>query len=263
MMTSERPISEHEMHAYVDERLWPARHLEVQHCLQTQPELARRAAAYRAQRAALRSCFAAQADEPIPPELDLARLLAARLRQRHAWRRMASAVVLSLCIGGAAGWYVGQPMAPDQTRLAVSSLQQEAMSSHTVYAADRVHSVEVSGAEQDHLARWLSNRVRRAVAPPDLSGAGYKLLGGRLLATERGAAAALFMYDDEQGNRLSVMIRPMARSMSAGRADVAQGAVNLCSWIHKGIGYAVVAVTSDEALDRVADEISEQTGAPG
>jgi anti-sigma factor RsiW len=55
----------------------------------------------------------------------------------------------------------------------------------------------------------------------------------------------------------------MARSMSAGRADVAQGAVNLCSWIHKGIGYAVVAVTSDEALDRVADEISEQTGAPG
>jgi anti-sigma factor RsiW len=263
MMALERPISEHEMQAYVDERLWPTRHLEVEHYVQKQPQLARRVAAYRAQRAALRLCFAAQDDEPIPPELDLARLLAVRLRQRDAWQRMASAIVLPLCVGGAVGWYLGLPRMPDQTQLAVSSLQQEAMSSHTVYAADSLHSVEVSGAEQDHLAQWLSNRVRRSVAPPDLSHAGYKLLGGRMLATERGGAAALFMYDDEHGNRLSVLMRPMARGMIAERSDMSKGAVNLCSWIDKGIGYAVVAVTSDEALDRVADEISEQAGAPG
>ena len=101
------------------------------------------------------------------------------------------------------------------------------------------------------------------MAPPDLSRAGYRLLGGRLLATERGAAAALFMYDDEHGNRLSVLMRPMARGIERRTLRHEPGAVNLCSWIRKGIGYAVVAVTSDEALDRVAQQISRQAGAPG
>ena len=55
MTAPERPVSEHELQAYVDERLWPERQLEVEHILRTQPELSRRVAAYRAQRAALRS----------------------------------------------------------------------------------------------------------------------------------------------------------------------------------------------------------------
>ncbi len=263
MTAPERPVSEHELQAYVDERLWPERQLEVEHILRTQPELSRRVAAYRAQRAALRSAFAAQADEPVPPELDLMRLRGARLRQSPGWRRLAVAIALSFCAGGATGSYVALPKTPDRTQLAVSVLQQEAMNSHTVYAADRRHSVEVTAAEQDNLAQWLSNRLRRTVAPPDLSHAGYKLLGGRLLATERGAAAALFMYDDAQGNRLSVLMRPMARALSAERSDMSQGTVNGCAWIKKGIGYAVVAVTSDEALDHVARQVSQQAGEPG
>jgi anti-sigma factor RsiW len=263
MTVPERDISEHELHAYVDERLWPERRLEVEHYLRTQPELARRLAAYRAQRAGLRAAFAVQADAPVPPELDLARLLQTRRRQRHGWRQIAVAIVLSFCVGSAAGWYMGLPRTPDQTEYAVTLLQQEAMSSHTVYAADRRHAVEVTAAEQEHLAQWLSNRLRRAVAPPDLSHAGYKLLGGRLLATERGAAAALFMYDDAQGNRLSVLMRPMARELTAERSDMNKGSVNGCSWIRNGMGYAVVAVTSDDALDQVAEQISQQAGASG
>ncbi len=173
------------------------------------------------------------------------------------------AIVLSFCVGSAAGWYMGLPRTLDQTQFAVFQLQQEAINSHTVYAADRHHSVEVTAAEQEHLAQWLSNRLRRAVAPPDLSRAGYKLLGGRLLATERGAAAALFMYDDEQGNRLSVLMRPMPRELTAERSDMNKGSVNGCSWIRNGIGYAVVAVASDNALDHVAEQISQRADAPG
>jgi anti-sigma factor RsiW len=263
MTEPERPIAEQELQAYVDGRLWPARQRDVEHHLQAQPELAQRVAAYRAQRAALRSAFASQADEPVPPELNLARLIEARLRQRRGKWRLAAAFALALCVGGAAGWYLDRPATPDRTRLAVSALQLEAMSSHAVYAADRRHPVEVTAAEQQHLAQWLSNRLGRTVAPPDLRRVGYTLLGGRLLATERGAAAALFMYDDEQGSRLSVLMRPMAQELSAGRSDMNQGTVNLCAWISKGIGYAVVAAKPDEAVDRVAEQISEQAGEPG
>ena len=263
MMATERPVSEDELHAYVDDRLETARRGEVEYYLHTQPELARRMADYHAQRAALRAAFAARAAEPIPPELNLSRLLDARLRRRPDWWRIAAAVVLALGVGGSAGWYLALPGKPDRTQLAVSLLQQQAMSSHAVYSVERRHVVEVAAAERDHLVQWLSNRLSRSVAPPDLSLAGYRLLGGRLLATEHGGAAALFMYDDENGNRLSVLMRPMGAELQAPHSDKSQGAVSLCSWIVKGIGYAGVAATSGGALDRVAEQISRQNGNPG
>jgi anti-sigma factor RsiW len=263
MTIPERPISEHELHAFIDGRLWVERQQDVKQFLDTQPELARRVAAYRAQRAMLRTAFGVQAEEPIPSALNLTRLVESRLRRRGGWRRPAAACAVALCLGGATGWYLSLPRAPDDTRLAVTILQDEALNSHAVYAADRRHPVEVTGAEQEHLAQWLSTRLRRNVAAPDLSLVGYKLMGGRLLATERGAAAALFMYDDGRGNRLSVVMRPMARELTADRTDMSQGNVNGCAWIEKGIGYAVVAAAPDEALDRVAEQISEQAGAPG
>ena len=142
-------------------------------------------------------------------------------------------------------------------------LQQQAMASHAVYAADGRHPIEVTAAQSDHLSQWLSNRLRRSVAPPDLSALGYRLLGGRLLATERGGAAALFVYDDAQGNRISVLLRPMAPELSAARTDIAQGPLTGCTWIHGGLGYAVVGAASDQTLDQISDQISRQAGKAG
>jgi len=142
-------------------------------------------------------------------------------------------------------------------------LQQQAMASRTVYAVDVRHPIEVTAAEQDHLSQWLSNRLRRHVAPPDLSALGYHLLGGRLLATERGGAAALFVYDDAQGNRVSLLLRPMAPELQASRSDIAQGSLAGCTWIRGGMGYAVVAAAPDQILDQIADQISRQAGNTG
>ena len=140
----------------------------------------------------------------------------------------------------------------------MSLLQQEALASHTVYAADVRHPVEVTAAETAHLSQWLSNRLRRTVSPPDLSDSGYRLLGGRLLATEHGGAAALFVYDNADGTRLTVLLRPMAPQLQAARADITQGQLNGCTWIGGGMGYAVVGTTSDEVLDEIASQISQQ-----
>jgi anti-sigma factor RsiW len=263
MVAADRPISSDELHAYVDDRLDPDRRLAVERCLDTQPELARRVAAYRTQRAGLRAAYAAIAANPIPPQLNLNHLLEARLRQRPIWWRAAAVVVLCLGLGGAAGWYVGSSPRPSRNELAMSLLQQQAMASHVVYADDRRHPIEVTAADSEHLSQWLSNRLRRSVAPPDLSPLGYRLLGGRLLATEHGGAAALFVYDDAEGHRLTVLFRPMASELRAVRTDGAQGPLSSCSWIASGMGYAVVAAAANQTLDQIADQIRRQAANAG
>ena len=115
------------------------------------------------------------------------------MRRRRLWpwiAATAAAVVIALSLGGVAGWSF-RGTTQERTAAALAALEQEAFATHVVYAADRRHPIEVTAAERDHLAQWLSNRLNRKIAPPDLTEAGWHLLGGRLLATERGGAAVL------------------------------------------------------------------------
>lgn len=263
MTEAERQVSADELQAYVDDRLDATQREQVERFLENRHELAREIAAYRAQRDGLRTALASPAAEPIPPELNLSRLLEARLRRRPPWWRVAATVALCLGLGGATGWYFGSAPRQDRTELAVSLLQQQAMASHIVYAADPRHPIEMAASDSAHLVQWLSNRLHRSVVPPDLSALGYKLLGGRLLATEHGGASALFVYEDASGTRLSVLLRPMAPELNARRADISHGSVNGCTWIANGMGYAVVAAESDGALDQIVDRINGEVGTRG
>ena len=71
------------------------------------------------------------------------------------------------------------------------------------------------------------------------SGFGYRLIGGRLLATEQGNPAALFMYEDTNGHRMSLVMRPMAATCGP-IAQWDRNDVNACAWIDKGLGYAIL-----------------------
>jgi anti-sigma factor RsiW len=258
MSGSELPITEEDLHGFVDGQLAPPRRAEVQRYLDANPQEARRVAAWSVQREALRDALAPYAAAPLPPELILSRLIEARLRPRRRVWLTAASVLLALAVGGATGWMVRVPTGPTRTALAMSLLEQQGLASHVVYAADVRHPIEVSAAERDHLAQWLSNRLSRGVSPPALDALGYRLIGGRLLATEHGGAAALFMYENAHGQRLSLVLRPMARDLRATRADMREGAVNGCAWISDGIGYAVVASLPDDELDLVADLVQRE-----
>ncbi len=263
MTGSDLPISEEDLHAYVDEQLEPSRRADIERYLAARPEEARRVAAYAAQRDALHAAFASRAAGPLPPELNLSRLIEARLVRRRASWRMAAAAVLLLALGGAGGWLLHATPFASRNTLAMSVLQQQAMASHMVYAADRRHPIEVGADERDHLTQWLSNRLDRRAAPPDLTAIGYHLIGGRLLATERGGAAALFMYENDVHTRLSVVLRPMAPELRAPQMEMTRGTVNLCAWIENGLGYAVVATLPDNELDRASDYIRKETAFHG
>ncbi len=255
MTAPERPIGEDDLHAYVDDQLEPARRRRVEQYLVADQEAAQRVSAYQAQRQALRDAFAALSAEPLPPELSLTRILEQRLRRPRAPWHIAAAIVLALGIGGGGGWFLHSRPTDGRLAQAMDVLQREALSTHVVYATDRRHPVEVSAVEETHLKQWLSNRLERNVTPPDLSGFGFRLIGGRLLATERGRPAALFMYDNAEGDRLSLLLRPMAPGFHALQTDMSQAGLNGCAWIDRGLGYAIVGPFADNELDRMADQI--------
>jgi anti-sigma factor RsiW len=103
------PVSDDELHAYIDGGLDPARRLAVATYLATHPREAARAEAFRAQREGIHALFGHVLDQPVPERLHAPLL---RRGARVLWRRIACAVgaasaVLVLAVGlvlGSGSW---------------------------------------------------------------------------------------------------------------------------------------------------------------
>ena len=250
-----RSISEDELQAFVDDRLDHRQQPYVARYVQEHPDVARRVAAYRDQREALRAALGPVAAEPIPPRLDLQALIQQRLAQRRVPWRAAAAVLLAFVLGGAGEWLLrfGAP----QPTLSISLLSEQAVANHMVYTADRRRPTELGADQRDDLARWVSNRLNHKVAPPDLAADGYTYIGGRLAATPDGPAG-LFMYDDKQGVRLTVFVLPLSGAENSPMQHVESAKVDGVAWIDKGIGYTVVGKLPQVELQRLAEQVRQQ-----
>jgi anti-sigma factor RsiW len=250
-----RPITEDDLHGYVDRVLEPERQAEVAVYLGDHPDVAKRVAAFTDQRDVLRAALAPIAEEPLPPELNLSRIIEQRTRRPFV-ARWAMAAMLLLSIGGFGGWAVrGVLQASPEGLIA---LAQEATASYNVYAPDRVRPVEVRASDSAELVQWVSNRLHRPVKVPDLTTSGYRLMGGRLVATSHGPAA-MFMYDDDHGSRLVVLTRPMnSADQNAPMTPQSQGEVGGFAWAEDGLGYSLVGHAAPESLRPIADEVRKQ-----
>lgn len=254
-MTTERPVSEEDLQAFVDGALSTVRHAEVTAYLRRQPEIAARVETFITQRTALRAALAPIAEEPLPPELNLARLI-----ERHrrglwpSWRALAASVAL-FALGGAAGWSLhsgsGAPM------VGIPALAQEAADSYEVYAPDHGHAVELHAAESGELVRWLSARLNHPVMIPDLAASGYRFMGGRLVATAHGPAG-LLMYDDDRGTRLVLLVRPMAVDPNARMTEHRRDGVMGYAWATAGMGYSLEGPAATPSLHPLANEARRQ-----
>ncbi|WP_050632086.1 anti-sigma factor family protein [Bradyrhizobium viridifuturi] len=252
---SNRPISEDDLHAYVDHALEPERQAEVAAYLESHPDVARRVASFSDQRTMLRAALAPIAEEPLPPQLNLSRIIESK-RRRPASFRWAIAAMLMLAIGGVGGWAIRG--ATEGPAGGLAALAQEASDSYKVYASDRTRPVELRDSAE--LVQWVSNRLQQPVKLPDLTKSGYRLMGGRVVPTAHGPAA-MFMYDDDHGERLVVLTRPMTSDQNAPMAAHSGGDVAGFSWADGGTGYSVVGPRSVEALRPLANEIRKQAQA--
>ncbi|WP_289296642.1 anti-sigma factor [uncultured Reyranella sp.] len=247
------PIDENELQAFVDDRLDADRRAAVEAHLAAYPDLAERMGTERRQRAMLRSRLDAKFAEPVPARLRIANLRAAR---RASWTRgwtSAAAAVALFVAGVTAGWFANgiapTPLAPAPT----ASVAQGAQSAHRTFVVEIAHPVEVGVQQEAHLLQWLSKRLGRKLAAPDLSPFGYRLMGGRLLPGGSGAAAQL-MYDDPSGRRLTIYVRAAEGAETAFRFQK-EGDASTFAWIDQGFGFAVTAPATRDELLPIAEAV--------
>lgn len=249
-----RPITEDDLHAYVDRVLEPERRAEVAAYLDGHPDVAERITAYSNQRDMMRTALAGIVDEPLPPRLNLARIIEnSRRRTVPTW--WAVAAILLVSIGGLGGWVIRG--ATQAASGGLAALAREAAYSYSVYAPDRVRPVEIRASDSAQLVQWVSNRLHQPVKVPDLTDAGYRLMGGRLVATSNGPAA-MFMYDDDREGRLVVLTRPMRTEQNAPMAPHSGDGVSGFAWADDGMGYSLVGRIAPDSLKPIANEARKQ-----
>lgn len=238
-MTNEH-MNEWALHAYVDGELSAEQRAEVEALVARDPEAAGKVADWKRQRELLKTAFDGVLDEPAPQQLSAALRERAAPSRLSPWLAMAAAVLL-LLFGGLGGWFLKGETAP----VAVADLGRDAIEAHAVYAVEVRHPVEVKGDDKDHLQAWLSKRVGTAFSVPDLTEQGYTLLGGRLLSGDEGPAAML-MYEDKSGQRLSVLLASSGSNVETGLKVQESGKFISCTWQD---GKLAVAVASEMARD--------------
>ena len=246
-------IGEDDLQAFIDDRLDATRRAAVEAHLDAHPDIRERVAAERRQRAMLRGQLAAKFAEPVPARLRIANLRAARRRTWVGQMRLAAAAVAIFVVGAAGGWFANR-LAPASAPLAATtSVAQGATSAYRTFVVEVAHPVEVGAAQEAHLLQWLSKRLGRPLAAPDLSRFGYRLMGGRLLPAGDAAAAQL-MYDDASGRRLTVYVRAASGTETAFRFQQ-EGDAATFAWIDQGFGFAVTATASRDELLPIAEAV--------
>ncbi|OGA38750.1 MAG: hypothetical protein A3G24_20065 [Betaproteobacteria bacterium RIFCSPLOWO2_12_FULL_62_13] len=244
------PVTESDLHAYVDSTLPQARGAEVETYLASHSEEAERVAAYRQQNAALHALFDPVLDEAVPE----------RLRTRRArWMKPPlryAAVVAWVALGGVVGWNLQAYTSAQRTE--ASTWARRAAIAHAIYSPEVRHPVEVGADQEAHLVNWLSKRLGAQLRAPHLGGIGYTLVGGRLLPGERGPVAQ-FMYQDAKGQRLTLYVRANADHARETYFQFAQeNKVGVFYWFDRRLGYALSGEVDKDELLRAATAVHSQ-----
>ncbi|NOZ33465.1 MAG: anti-sigma factor [Alphaproteobacteria bacterium] len=246
-----------EINALVDGELDASTQAEVEAWLATNPKSAEQASAYRQFNTDLHQIFDKVLDEPIPAALHPA-LINAR-RTALWWRRpmMAAAAVLLVLIGGLGMWAANAVLVPGPA--ASDTLVAEATRAYAVYVPELLHPVEVTASDPDHLNNWLSSRTGRTLVAPDLTGNGFRLLGGRLLPSADGPAAQ-FMYQDTGGRRVTLYLRPGDGAEPREFAAASGDGWNAFSWGYPQIACVIVGDLEPPELRALAESAYRQIG---
>lgn len=257
MTGTEQPIGDDDLQAYIDGRLAGDRLAVVEAYLAAHPTVAADVEQDQAFARELRARLAARASEPIPARLRIGHILAARRRRTSERLRLIAASVLLIGIGGVAGW-VGKDLASRPTSNAEAVATRDAIAAYRTYVVEKLHPVEVRADEEAHLAQWLSKRLGRPIKPPDLTAEGYHLIGGRLLPTHEDGPAALFMYGDDTGRRLTLYARAETAGTGAQLKSAREADVAALSWADQSLAYVLTAPVGVADLPDTAKAISRQ-----
>jgi anti-sigma factor RsiW len=242
------PVTEDELHAYVDNELPAERRGDVEAWLAAHPEEAARVQSWRAMAEVLHARYDSVLDEAVPKRLEIEQLV----RQPRRWVYGAVAATLAAFIaGGGVGWVAHGAAARPST---FQSFTVDALDAHRLYVVEVRHPVEVPGSERAHLQAWLTKRCGWDVRAPEL--AGLKLVGGRLLPGPSGPASFL-MYESASGERFTVYTAKAETEATQMRYS-AQGSDSALFWADRGVAYVVSGAVDRGRLTQVAQAVYDQ-----
>ena len=249
------PVTEDELHAYVDNELPAERRGDVEEWLAAHPDDAERVRSWRAMAEALHTRYDAIADEPVPKRLEIERLV----RRPRKWIYGAvAATLVAFIAGGGVGWLARGAIASPS---AFQNFTLDALDAHRLYVVEVRHPVEVPGSERAHLQQWLTKRCGWDVRAPELDATGLKLVGGRLLPGPTGPASFL-MYESTSGERFTVYTA-RAEAETTQMRYAKHDNDGALFWADRGVGYVVSGGGDRERLTQIARLVYEQTEKSG
>ncbi|MEX3921574.1 anti-sigma factor [Paraburkholderia sp. BR10872] len=277
MSEQQNPVTQDEIHAYVDGTLSEARRADVERELERNPELAARASDFFALNNLLHERYDRVLNEPLPARLRVAAPEPAQQAVRNArpaanWPRfagLAAALVLGVGIGwgmhygmsgtggpaGAAGGGELRTVSADGTM----RFAQQAALAHVVYMPTVARPDTMDDSQEQDFVKWLANRLGTNVRAPMLSKSGFELSGGRLLPADDGGEVAQFMYHNARGERVTLCISHRKASANTTAFKLYQdGPVNVFYWVDGDFGYALSGGIDRKALLQLAHDVYAQ-----
>lgn len=266
------PIGDDDLQAFSDGHLDGDRLQAVEAYLAANPEAAVSLARDREINAALRAALLAKFTEPLPPHLRIGEIRRTRRQKQMRELRLAASLSFVLLTGAAGGWFARDMLAPaspginsgiDSGSVAALGFTRDALSAYRTFVVEKRHAVEVDATQETHLVSWLSKRLGRRIQAPVLDAFGFHLMGGRLLPATDAAgadvAAAQFMYENDDGRRMTLYVRTGSDKTGVG-AETAfrfqqSGDVATFAWIDQGCGFALTAPTDRAQLLPIAEAI--------
>jgi anti-sigma factor RsiW len=244
------PVTEDELHAYVDNELPTERRSDVEAWLATHPDDAARVQSWRTMAEALHARYDAVADESVPKRLEIERLV----QQPRKWIYGAvAATLVAFIAGGGVGWMAHGAVASPS---AFQNLTVDALDAHRLYVVEVRHPVEVPGSERAHLQQWLTKRCGWTVRAPELDATGLKLVGGRLLPGPTGPASFL-MYESASGERFTLYASRANTETAQMRYTAAENS-GAMYWSEASVGYVLSGPIDKDRLHQVARLVYDQ-----
>lgn len=237
-------VGDQELSAYVDGELDAARRLEVEHMIESDPELAGRAAALQSDMAFLRALYAPVAAQPLPPAWQ------ARVQDwdRRGRRKpvlpvvglaMAAAIVLAVICLPLAMRFLAPRQSPD--------IVAEALAAQSGSVAPQS---SVATAARDIASRAISRALAMRLKAPDLSRMGYRLEAVNTYAGEHGNQPVELVYRNVRNGSFTLYLH---RPVGAPRFDqFRQGHERICIWQDDVLGAVMLGEMSAPEMQRLA-----------
>lgn len=265
--STEPPVREEELQAYVDGVLDAARRCDVERYLAHRPDETARLNAYRAQTLLMHEAFDGAGAEPLSAPLEQIKADFIRKTARRNFRRSAmrwAAAVACVSLIGAGGWFGRAHLGPSPASSAASvAFARLAVDAHSVLVGDVPVPLTQKGPEGGNaLVGWLSQReTKKSSAAPDLTAFNLELMGGRIFLVSARPVVQV-IYANKGRETLSLYL---GANRDAVRQDVftfvRQQDLSTIYWRQRNLEFSLVGKMRRDDLLKIATAVHEQLSA--